>query len=113
MGTPSVPLGTHLAHREYSLSTPRVPRASPVRTSVGALPHVAEDFAVLVVAADDVDGAGGVDHGTDILSYFPRRAVDHGGPGDACGHTGDRLIDKTDDNRKQRTRGRPPVAAEL
>ena len=45
----------------YLRSTPRPPCRSPVRTSVGARPYILE-VGVEVAAADDVDGAGGVDH---------------------------------------------------
>ncbi len=59
------------------------PTESGPRTSVGARPHVLEEGAA--VAADDVDGAGGVDHGRVPRSRSPRRAGRAARPGDTCG----------------------------
>ena len=61
--------------------------ARSVRTSVGAHPHVVEG-AGAAAAADDVDGAGGVDHGRVRMSGRPRRIGDHASPRDTCGHVG-------------------------
>ncbi len=60
--------------------------AGPVVTSVGALPDVAEGGRGAVAAADDVDGAGGVDHGRVAKSFTPRRAGRTVCPRDTCGH---------------------------
>jgi hypothetical protein len=77
------------------------PHSSLVRTSVDAHPDVLAEGAV--EAADDVDGAGGVNHGRVVSSGSPRRVGGAGGPGHACGTNGQR----------KRTRVRPHVAAEL
>jgi hypothetical protein len=54
------------------------------RTSVGARPHVVVVVAA-AEAADDVDGAGGVDHGRVPGSANPLRAGRTARPGHACG----------------------------
>ncbi len=58
------------------------PRLSPVHTSVG--PHVLVVSAV-AGAADDVDGAGGVDHRRVPLSASPFRLEGATRPRDTCG----------------------------
>ncbi len=55
------------------------------RTTVGARPHVVDVAAVAVAAADDVDGAGGVDHGRVPISRSPFRLGRAARPGDTCG----------------------------
>jgi hypothetical protein len=75
----------------YPVSTPEYPRVPPrVGTSAGADPHVVFAGAVTVYAAEDVDGAGGVDHGRVVTSRSPSRAGRTIGEGDTCGHEGDR-----------------------
>ncbi len=82
-----------LIHRVPRICPPSPPplplstvTGSGPRTSVGADPHVLEDGAA-PVAADDVDGAGSVDHGRVPLSATPRRVARAGGPGRACRRT--------------------------
>ncbi len=91
---------------KYPANTPPVPRQYPEypvvptlypptildlvrpRTSVGARPHVLEvDFGVAAVAsaADDIDGAGGVDHRRVPPSVSPRRAGRAARPAHTCG----------------------------
>jgi hypothetical protein len=73
--------------------TVRVPLQYPrssVRTSVGALPHVlVEDAVLVVVAAEDVDGAGGVDHGSLGHARAPRGAGSNTRPRLTCGNQTD------------------------
>jgi hypothetical protein len=73
-------------------STPYVPPSTQdapdivrPRTSVGARPHVLEAGAGGIAAADDVDGAGGVDHGCVPKSASPRRRECAARPRDTCG----------------------------
>ncbi len=63
------------------MSTLEYPGASLVRTSVSALPHI---WRAGGGAADDVDGAGGVDHGRVVRSASPRRAGRAIRPGHTC-----------------------------
>jgi hypothetical protein len=86
LSTPLVPL--HTPSSTLS-STPRPPPLDVVRprTSVGARPHVVQVGAAAAVAADDVDGAGGVDHGRVVISRGPRRAGRAARPRDTCGRT--------------------------
>ncbi len=82
------------------LPTP-YPRAPPARvrshTSVGALPNIIIEGVVAgALAADDVDGAGAVDHGRVPRSASPRRAGRTAHPHGTCSKRA--LIDK-------RTRG--------
>jgi hypothetical protein len=72
------------------LSTHQVPLPDQVGPrTVGARPHVLKAAAivsaVVAFAADDVDGAGGVDHGRVGSSRFPRRVGRAARPGDTCG----------------------------
>ncbi len=96
LGIPRIPLEylPPVVPNQYPTSTqplpnqypPTTPRPSRVRTSVGARPHVVEpDAAVAVVATDDVDGAGGVDHGRVPRSASPRRGLRTASPEGACG----------------------------
>jgi hypothetical protein len=59
------------------------------RTSVDARPHVLADVATAAAdapaAADDVDGAGGVDHGRVVSSRSPFRLEGAVAEGSACG----------------------------
>jgi hypothetical protein len=57
------------------------------RTSVGARPHVVVVGAAEAGAADDVDGAGGVDHRRVRKSRSPRRAGGAACPRHTCGRT--------------------------
>jgi hypothetical protein len=84
---------------EHPSSTPRVPpdprstaSSTPVtksglRTSVVAHPHVVVVgvAAVAAVAADDVDGAGAVDHRRVVRSRSPSRVGRAARPRDTCG----------------------------
>jgi hypothetical protein len=66
----------------------RTPPTPPSRTSVGARPDVvAEDAVAAASAADDVDGAGGVDHGRVPISRSPSRLGRAARPRDTCGRT--------------------------
>ncbi len=81
-------------HLEYLVcGRPRVPTRVRVRTSVGNHPDVVEVEGVVeaAAAADDVDGAGGVDHGRVVCSDTPRRADGATSPSGTCGHAGDGL----------------------
>ncbi len=92
----------------YPPSTPLASRASPVRTSVGALPHILQVGVAAAVAADDVDGAGGVDHGRVVRSRTPLRAGRTARPRRACVHTS-KPTDGTNTARSTHG-GRPHVA---
>ncbi len=88
---------------------PRVPssyRARPVRTSVGAHQNVVEVGGAVgaAAAADDVDGASGVDHGCVPFSPSPRRAGRTTRPSHTCGQDHDRPMPK---------RNRPPRTANI
>ncbi len=67
-----------------STTPPTKPGTSPVRTSVGAHPHVVVVDDAAVVATDDVDGAGGVDHGRVVISRIPSRVGRAARPGHPC-----------------------------
>jgi hypothetical protein len=90
---PVIPAGTlRYPRSEYSilphsrlLTRILPPPTSPVRTSVGARPHVVVEGEAVAKAAEDVDGAGGVDHGRVRISAIPRRAVPYERVGHACG----------------------------
>jgi hypothetical protein len=81
---PKYPPSTPLA-AECPLENPRL---SPVRTSVGAHPHIHQlrGSSLVDPAADDVDGAGGVDHGRVQNSRTPRRAGGTTRPRHTFGH---------------------------
>ncbi len=79
-------------------------------TSVGARPHVPE-VGGAIVAADDVDGAGSVDHGRVPSSASPRRAGRAASPHGACGthtnpHAHTRTHTRTHARNRTRTRTR-------
>jgi hypothetical protein len=93
-----VPVSTTGLPPGLTPSTPRVPGVSPVRTSVGADPHVIVVGAA-AMAADDVDGAGGVDHHRRRISRSPRRAGRAARPGDTCGKRGRPTNDKRKSTR--------------
>ncbi len=63
---------------------PSNPEFGPL-TSVGAHPHVPVVSGAAAVAADDVDGAGRVDHGRVVRSASPFRLDCAARPGDTCG----------------------------
>ncbi len=63
---------------------PSPPARVRPRTSVVARPHVRVEGDVAAVAADDVDGAGSVDHGRVPPSRSPRRARRAPRPRDTC-----------------------------
>ncbi len=87
--TPRAPLEYPGSIPEYPPSTPssNPRRESGPRTSVGARPHVVVEDGGDALAADDVDGAGGVDHGRVRLSRSPLRAGRAARPRDTCGRT--------------------------
>jgi hypothetical protein len=87
---------------QYPPSTVRV----RPRTSGSAHPNVLVPGGA--VAAEDVDGTGGVDHGRVVISAGPRRLVFHAIPAHTCGQRGRKA-----DGQRENTRGRPPIAAEL
>ncbi len=98
----------------YALGIPpdHLPDRGRPRTSVGAHPHVLEGDAVPALAADDVDGTGGVDHRSVVSSASPRRASRAARPRRTCGQT--RATPKADGTEPQpRTRSRPAPPAEL
>ncbi len=89
--TPYYPVLPPWYPSKYAPSTSPSIRASPVRTSVGADPNVLEagaGGADVAEAADDVDGAGVVDHGRVPPSRSPRRAGRTGREPKSCGHGG-------------------------
>jgi hypothetical protein len=113
--TPVCPVSIAFVSGVHRLSTLLVPRstlwhyrtAHPVpleyavlqirsRTSVCAHPHILEVAgATAPSAADNVDGAGGVDHGRERKSRSPWRAGDHEPPRRAYGHAGDQPMAQT------------------
>jgi hypothetical protein len=102
--TPPIPReypdSTLLVPPYYPPSTPRAtPRKSGPRTSVGAHPHVVEVGAADAVAADDVDGAGGVDHARVPKSRSPRRVGRAAPPRHTCDHVGKRTMRQTQNAR--------------
>jgi hypothetical protein len=101
--TPEYPL-------EYPPNTP-LDRVRP-RTSVRAHPHVrVEGGALGAAAADDVDGAGGVDHGRVRISRSPSRAGRAARPVHPCGRRA-RLAKPDRSHRTQpRARGRRRAGA--
>jgi hypothetical protein len=102
-----VPLEFLCSTRGVAPDHPTTPsaRVRP-RTSVGAHPHVPEVGGGAILAADDVDGPGGVDHGRVVSSRSPRRAECAARPRHTCGHAGDRPMG----TNATRARGRPQIA---
>jgi hypothetical protein len=94
---------THTHAPTRTLST----EISGPRTSVGARPHVVVVGVAGAPTAEDIDGAGGVDHGRVVISPSPRRAGRTARPRDACGRRA------RNQPMAKRTRGCPLVAAEL
>ncbi len=93
MRTPWVSLDYPSSTPSPPVVPPRVPPTTPLdrvrpRTSVGARPHVVvpSDGAGVAPAADDVDGAGGVDHGRVPISRSPRRGHRTASPHGTCTH---------------------------
>ncbi len=76
-------LCTYLYSLSTLLSTPSSTPLSTVRTFIGTRPHVVIKGGA--AAADQVYGAGGVDHGRVPISGSPRRVGRDRTPCDACG----------------------------
>ncbi len=112
-GTLGVPLGFPCSTRGVAPRPSDHPpdRVRP-RTSVGAHPHVQVGGGA-ILAADDVDSAGGVDHRRVVSSRSPRRAECAARPRHTCGLAGDRPMAPTQHARAAARKSPAELSGEL